>query len=317
MYLVDDYLLWMIDEPSQKIEDTPLTIETASEPSEKPQDEMISEHSTVEFRNEIFRNKIKDKTMFLKFGFDDFPFFYDLSGLKNYLGKIYPNNPLTSERIDFINGKKRDFKMNDSGHICDFCAGPIEGLAIETLEDGRERCPECRKEAINTVQKLQDILNESRSMIRTLFKVEIPEGITIEFADASVIQRRIGEEFVPTSGFDSRAVGLAWEKTIMIENGAPYARTLSTVVHELTHIWQNANLDTMLMREKADLLFIEGHAVWASVKVLEHKNIAEEYRKHYDNRDDEYGNGFKTIKELLKKQSIDNAFVMLKQMFPK
>lgn len=291
MLLIDDYLTWKLSSSR-----TEVTIE-----------------SSINSNFQMY----SDVDDYLHFGHNEISQKIDIELAKKYLSELYNENYLTKDRTDYLLGKKNTILNNESGHYCDFCAAEISSSEIEELSDGRERCANCRNSAIDSDEKLLKVYNEAVELFRNNFKQRLPKGIHFEFTTSDIIHQTLGMSFKPSPDFDARPVGIASENTIMVENGAPYSRTLSTIIHELTHIWQNKNLNVDEMKNDAGLLLIEGHAVWSSIHVLDCLNIAKEYRDHYNYREDEYGQGLKKIQELLKLHRKQNAFELLKEMYPK
>jgi hypothetical protein len=128
------------------------------------------------------------------------------------------------------------------------------------------------------------------------------DGIEVEFVSAKEIGERIGEAFTPSSAFDNRAVGVKMTRSgkeiILIEEGAPRRNIISTIVHELTHIWQT----NQGLLSKLELEQIEGHASWVEVDYM--KKIGEERyskmtHKNLLERNDEYGKGYKKLMSIM------------------
>ncbi|MFL6517644.1 MAG: hypothetical protein ACJ8GL_06175, partial [Bacillus sp. (in: firmicutes)] len=90
------------------------------------------------------------------------------------------------------------------------------------------------------------------------------------------------------------------------ENGSPKIYTLSTLAHELTHIWQYVNLDV----EKLTLAELEGFASWVEVHMMTQLGeipYADMLKQQLLNRQDEYGIGYRLIVEKLSKHTNTNT----------
>ena len=133
---------------------------------------------------------------------------------------------------------------------CDFCGRTILGAEYEVLADGRDRCMICSSSAVKTVEELEKIFSFVFNSMESFFGIVINKNIKVVFGNTKKINKR----FVPTSGYDARAVGLACfdgkELSIIIENGAPRLNTMMTIAHELTHIWQYQNWDLKEIKKK-------------------------------------------------------------------
>ena len=86
---------------------------------------------------------------------------------------------------------------------------------------------------------------------------------------------------------------------------------LSTLVHELTHVWQHDYLDTDAMQRLAGLRLIEGHAQWASIECLRQLNLAPDFCASEAARSDVYGEGYREVVRMLQASGGTNAFAML------
>jgi len=113
----------------------------------------------------------------------------------------------------------------------------------------------------------------------------------------------MGKTFVATPGFNIRAVGLAIEgqngHTLLIEGGAPRLSSISTITHELTHIWQYSHWDRKKINKvwgkEGSRELYEGMAVWAEIQfMLATGEVAYAKRREIISRgrQDEYGRGF-------------------------
>ncbi len=293
--LLDDYLAWLTEEPQSKSGNV--------------------------------RKHIDDKYRYLKYGLDALPGFLDLKGTKRVLEGILMQSErrLTSKRSSFSPTVKKAREAPEKGTMrqCDFCGRYIKETELERLDDGRERCSDCRKTAINSLSQLKEVFNEAKDFMESNYGVKIVPHVNVRFASASEIQKERGIIFTPTPEFDPRAIGLAVsrgnnEYEILVENGQPYHMTMEVTVHELTHIWQYVNLDVNRMYAEYDKLLIEGHAMWAGLTCLETKGIAPSYVERQKQRDDAYGKGYWMIRELIAKHSGERSpFRILKKLYPK
>jgi hypothetical protein len=129
--------------------------------------------------------------------------------------------------------------------------------------------------------------------------------IDVKLADAKKIARGWGGVYKPTSEVDERVLGFARQMfgkfDIFVENGSPRLETISTLVHEMTHIWQYTNWDESELKKKypkqdnRDMIY-EGMAVWVSIQFLYMIGEYSYARKKEIltmNRGDVYGEGFK------------------------
>lgn len=175
------------------------------------------------------------------------------------------------------------------------------------MDDGRKRCNNCKKESVEEVDNVTytDLVYKAKEYLEKKYKIEITENISVEIINAKKLAEFQNKTFMPISGFNPRAVGLAVMnengKKILIENGAPIFRIMATMVHELTHIWQFTHLSFDKMDN--DLIKIEGQAQWTELTHIEenypHKK---EYVESEKARNDEYGQGYAYVNNLLVKE---------------
>lgn len=197
------------------------------------------------------------------------------------------------------------FKFEPVGkNYCDFCFAPIMGAEYDRLRDGRERCVRCSATVIATTEELAALVTTARRYFELTFDTSLDVAIDVRMVNAKEIAKRSGERFTPTSGVDARVLGFATSDksgySLFIENGSPALATITTVVHELTHIWQYLNWDPRMVAlyygEENSLIVHEGMATWAQVQYLlstGERQYAARQQAYAEARDDEYGEGFR------------------------
>ncbi|MBQ9004394.1 MAG: hypothetical protein IJ087_21345 [Eggerthellaceae bacterium] len=198
-------------------------------------------------------------------------------------------------------------------HICDFCARPVIGGEYQVLRDGRERCAKCSRTVVKDAGSVKKIFREVKKRMELLYGIEFTNEVSVQVVSAKKLHKLSGREFVPTSGFDARAIGFALVKRgrqeVVLENGSPRASFISTTAHELTHCWQNQfpyfhnlveRVEQGSLSNEMRLMIVEGHATWSEVQYLfligEHDE-AQFAMDNYLRRDDEYGRGFRMYME--------------------
>ena len=218
----------------------------------------------------------------------------------------FGNNSLEQARkgIDFaeeLAGKYRPDK--EESHFCDFCGVELVGTEYEVLSDGRERCMMCGRTAVKTTEEFISIFRTALRNLEAFFGIRINTSIKVKMVNAGELAKNAKSSFIPTKGFDARAVGVAIKDssgyTICIENGTPRISAMLTIVHELTHIWQYLNWNDSSLAGiygKDKLLEIyEGMAKWVEIQyayLINEKEIAIREEISTSLRNDEYGRGF-------------------------
>ena len=268
-------------------------------------DEAAEPKETIEeSKQEAPQPNAYSRSYYLLFGRQEMLSCLNLEETLEYLKTFgFDHNILKEARENIHAAKRDDFDPNDT-HRCDFCARSLADVDYEVLADGRERCPECSRTAVHTVAEFKHIYEITIQNYEAFFGVRITAAIKLEMVDASTLHRKLGKSFVPSAGYSERVLGVAIRNrhgnyTIYVENGAPRNAFTSTLVHELTHIWQYStwNEKELLARYGGDLMpaVYEGMAKWVEIQYM--LLIGEQAHARREElitraRDDEYGRGF-------------------------
>lgn len=245
-----------------------------------------------------------DESCFLKFGYEDIDSAIAVDDVRVFLNSHgYGNNSLYRAR------KPQEAKKPqiEGGIVCDFCGMPLTGVQYDHLEDGRIRCGRCSASAINDVAVFRSLFQDTLFIMEQNYQITYRGGINVQTIDAKKMGRLSGVLFKPTPGFDARVLGLATHRgktyEMYIENGSPRLEALSTMAHELTHIWQYQNWNRRKIKslyKKDELLVYEGMAGWVQIQtlyILGEFTYASDQENLLNNRDDEYGTGFRMFVE--------------------
>jgi len=241
----------------------------------------------------------------------------DLEATKDFLDALFEDDEscLRSRRQDYYRGR-RTIRGREDGQQCDFCRQSVSDIEYEQLDDGRVRCSDCSKLATDTNEELQEAYRDARFFLEDTLGREIAHDVDVTLTDTRAVQQAAGKEFVPTSSFDPRTLGIAirdqGDLSILVENGQPYYMAKGVIVHELTHIWQFEELNYRQMRSEEGNVIVEGHAKWAELKSIQDLPEAESYIERQKTRNDEYGVGYRRICEILDDHSdVDTPFELL------
>lgn len=229
--------------------------------------------------SDIDTDKLQDRP-FLNYGHQNTPEWLNLKETLIFLkehqfndSNIHKSRKKTPE---FDEGSNYD-PSQPGTHYCDFCGRPLEKGKYDILKDGRERCPECGKDAIKTRKQFKAVYSETLKEMERIFGITIDCPIKVRMVNANKVNDIPGEKFTPTPRMDGRVLGYAQSSKdgykILVENGAPKWKMKSTLVHELTHIWQYRNWSEEDVRkicrdEVSRGLIVEGMAVWGEVQYL-------------------------------------------------
>lgn len=236
----------------------------------------------------------------------------DTENVIAYLKKLgFAQNALKQARSsrDIARQIEENYNPNKAGaHFCDFCGIELYGAEYEILADGRERCMSCGQTAVKTEKEFVKIFNNVLKNMESFYGIRFNIGIKVRMTTSAKLAKATKRHFVPTPGFDPRAVGVAIKDstgyTIIIENGAPRINAMMTIAHELTHIWQYLNWDDRQIKKRygkeMSLEIYEGMAVWAEIQyamLINEVAIAKREEKNYELRNDAYGRGFVKFRE--------------------
>ena len=257
---------------------------------------------------ELFKKAPYHTRYYLLYGQQGEPSLLDIKGTGEYISSVFRNKNNTLRQVR--DGRKtamtieRRYRPNRANaRFCDFCGVEILGVEYETLADGRDRCINCSRTAVKTVEDLVRIFNNVKRNMESSFGVKIQAGVRVELVNTRTLQKEAGNVFVPTKGFDPRVVGLAVHNKdgfrLLVETGAPRIRTILTIAHELTHIWQYQNWNRKKIRsmygKALELEIYEGMAKWAEIQyayLINEIPIAKREEINTAYRNDEYGRGF-------------------------
>lgn len=204
---------------------------------------------------------------------------------------------------------KEQEKIGDSIQTCDYC-GQTK-ISVKILDTGLSRCAACDATALEDEDELHQLFSKALHFFE-MHHVSLPRYVRPKFATPQEIASFSGKTFMPTAGFDVRAVGVAAPPsltkdvdTIYIEKGFPANMVFATIIHELVHVWQFNNLNASLIENTGKgLIYIEGLARWAEIDALEKIGAYDVVAKMHavmEMSQDEYAKGYMLVNELLRK----------------
>jgi len=232
------------------------------------------------------------------------------SGTLSYLQSLgFGDGDLHQARHALDNQIELNFTFDAVGvNYCDFCLDRIMGGEYEKLRDGRDRCSKCSRIVLSTHEQFVDEYHRVRRNMEMAFGITLETVMTVKMVNAREIAKGTGEFFTPSPGIDSRVLGYATKTNeghaLYIENGSPRMAAISTMAHELTHIWQFTNWNQAEIEKKYGkknmLLVHEGMAMWAQIQYLlfiREKETAQREFAYTLQRDDAYGHGLRIFVE--------------------
>ena len=305
------------EEPSEPADEEPVEAEEPAEPEatepavpeQPPIHEVTFEEDGAKKGVQSIQDKMKRKPYkerhYLLYGFEDVPKGISASATHTYLrAKGFDRNPLKQARDgrNIAEELEKNYQPNKPGvRYCDFCGAELTGVEYETLKDGRDRCITCSRTAVKTAEEFRELFDDVRIKMREFYGVNINVSIKVEMVNARKLHKKLGHSFVPTPAPDGRILGVAIHDrngfTVMVENGSPRMKTIATMAHELTHIWQYLNWDRKMIQKKYGNLeqqVYEGMAKWAEIQYLYligEPIVGKRNEIHEAMRNDEYGYG--------------------------
>jgi hypothetical protein len=230
----------------------------------------------------------------------------DVDTTRQYLESLgYGDGDLAQARNAIEAREDKTFTMDGfEGRHCDFCFSPIIGSDFERLSDGRDRCSRCSRTVIKSHEQFVDEYQQVRQNMEAAFGIKLDVPSRVRMANAKEIQGKTNESFTPTPGVDPRVLGFVAKSSsgqeLWIENGSPRLAAITTMAHELTHVWQNSTWDESTIQKKYgkknELIVYEGMATWTQIQYLlftRENSFAEWQHAYAMQREDAYGVGYK------------------------
>lgn len=242
-----------------------------------------------------------DLANYMRFGYKSTPEIFDILGTLFCLSKVIPKSPEPSETKVII---------DNTGECCNFCGKAI--LAVShNLDDGRIMCAECHNHITTEREEVRTLLNTAVELLEKHYSIKLPENISIKFKSASAIRKAN----ITTNAVE-RVLGFydSGKKELWVERGGPEPCVISTLVHELTHAWQFANINV----NKIELKYLEGHSSYVEVeclRLLKQTVYADFLENNLLADQSEYGEGYRFWKQYLATESDKNIFNNIKEMF--
>ena len=246
---------------------------------------------------EYLTGKKIDRFSFLKYGKKSLPSYFDIDLLINFIKDSFQNEATLNKP-----NAGRQSKLNVIGS-CDFCGKKMRNNEMQRLDDGRMRCPDCSRDAIDTEEQFRNLCNKVKEAFLTHLGIDfstIPHEA--KFVSAVELHKLGDKTFSITNGYDIRKlVGLACNRDLdkfYVENGYNADKTFGIIAHEMTHIWEYNDPDFKKVRQTNEDL-VEGLAVWTDLFLSEKEGATdiEARRAHWISRTDEYGRGLRFIME--------------------
>jgi hypothetical protein len=275
------------------------------------EDDTSGEHWYAEY----YERADLDKLAFLRYGGKSLPPWLDIDLLKEFIQKNYP---IDSDKLYELqkNRKRTPFSMTGA---CDFCKTELKKSELRVLNDGRMRCASCSSGAIDTLPQFMELYKHALELYKNHLGIDFAQyPHEYHFVSATELHKKGDYPFSITDMYDIReAIGIAFDRTkdfVIIEDGYKAEPTLSTIIHELAHIWQFQT--PAYSKAKTDRIeYCEGMTVWAEYYLMKQDgktDFAESYLSMRLRQSDKYGDGIRFVMETCP----DNPFEWVVEKYP-
>lgn len=246
----------------------------------------------------------KLKHSYLRFGYHQIPSIFQLTSVYSWLQNIAAHAP---DVAGSLRGKLSAADLTDHQR-CSFCGRNI-AVSSWQFDDERVMCEECYAHRTNERREVQVLLKQAYQTLEKKYDIKLPEGIKIRFKTATSIKKASG------SRAGGRILGFYFpgRREIWVERGGPEPCVIATLMHELTHAWQFANINA----DKMDLKYIEGHSTYVEIecsRALGQTVYADFWEKSVLAGSDEYAQGLRYWKDRLRVESDKNIFHHIQKM---
>lgn len=242
----------------------------------------------------------KLKHQYLKFGYNQIPDIFDLVTVNTCLNMLASSilNPKKT-----LTGKTIVFDPTETTDRCSFC-GRSTVVSAWKFDDERIMCEDCYRHRATERKEVQVLLQRAYDTLENKYQITVPKGIKVRFKSAESIRKA-----TKTVIHGGRILGFYSNKNkeLWVERGGPAPCVLSTLMHELTHAWQHANLDM----GRLSLKFIEGHSTYVEIECtreLGDSVYADFWEQSVEAGTDVYAEGYRYWKRFIAKESDKNIF---------
>ena len=241
---------------------------------------------------------------YLHFGGDRVVDVFAPEALLNLCRKVAPEAEAASEEIADI--------PNAEAERCTFCGRPTMFPVV--LADKRQMCLHCKDHQLTQKDEIKTLFTETVQYITEGYQITLPRNIHVRFQSAAAIAKEAGNvDGGRILGFYNSGNHQLW-----LEARGPKIAMQSTLIHELTHAWQFHNSDFTSRLQKflqkypkkeralVRLLILEGHSVYMEVETMRRmheESYADRIHAAYLQRSDEYGTGYRLVRDYLIEQS--------------
>ena len=192
-------------------------------------------------------------------------------------------------------------------HVCSFCGKPA--LFIYKMSDGRSMCRSCKQQQVSMKEEIKELYLDIVDFMTEGYHISFKKNIHLRLKSAEAIRKRC-----QVSG-GGRVLGFynGKNREVWVESRGPRNAVQDTMIHELTHAWQFAELDVKRLQRKKPKeypLYLEGHACYMEVDIMRklgEEKYAEFLDWQFEQRDDEYGQGYRMMKKIIEEKTEEGS----------
>lgn len=221
--------------------------------------------------------------------------------------------------VDFW-GNPYHLEHEKKAKACEYCSRYISALTTKggvKYSDGRIICKICRATAVTSEDEAAAVMREvARHLGRIGINVD-PGAVELHLVGLDKMQEKSGKQSHRLAGFTDfeetkYMLGMSAERRtdVYLLYGMPRVEAVSTLAHELMHVWQ-----FLAGRLNNDRALAEGSCNYAAYLVLQ--NYASKHTEYIvfnlkNDKDKIYGEGFRRVKHFAEKQGIPAWLELLK-----
>lgn len=259
---------------------------------------MKNSKSKVPVENEEIYEEQKDgiTPSYLNFGGDSIPECFAPEALVEFCEMLLPSYEEQESNANKTSNVKPEY-------TCTFCGKPA--LFTCRMDDERRMCRSCKQQQVGQRDEIKDLYRETVDFLCNTYHIKLRKSIHLRLKSADSIRKKC-----QYSGA-GRILGFynSGSHELWVEARGPRNAVQDTMIHELTHCWQFDNTNVAKLKRKYKdkyLLFLEGHSSYMEVDAMK-KLGEEEYADFIERqlmlREDEYGAGYRMLKEYLETEA--------------
>ena len=245
-------------------------------------------------KKKVKEEEIQDgiRPSYLNFGGEGIPDCFAPEALVKFCKMLLPSYETQMSNAEKPSNVKPEY-------TCTFCGKPA--LFTCRMDDERRMCRSCKQQQIGQRDEIKDLYRETVDFLCNTYHIKLRKSIHLRLNSADSIRKKW-----QYSGA-GRILGFynSGSHELWVEARGPRNAVQDTMIHELPHCWQFDNTNVVKLKRKNKdkyLLFLEGHSSYMEVdamRKLGETEYADFIERQLMLREDEYGAGYRMLKEYL------------------